>query len=119
MGPPIPVSKIRTEMIGSFPSVGIMELEHAVIKSLNPGGPRIELTLAQGDPARKDPFYLQFSDRLFCLCQNLSGLILNLVGQLKTFHCQIWNVTLMANLFDQRLPNLFLLLLGKRSAILI
>src|SRR4030042_4792244 len=119
MGPPIPVSIIRAEMIGSFPSVDIMELEHAVIKSLNPGGPRIELILTQGDSARKNPFCLQFPDRLFCFCQKLSGLILNLVGQFETFHCQIWNMTFMTNLFDQRLPDLFLLLLGKRSAIFV
>ena len=55
MGPPIPMSKICTEMIGSFPGIDIMELEHAVIKPLNPGGPRIELTLAQSDPATASP----------------------------------------------------------------
>src|SRR4030043_1071318 len=53
MGPPIPVSEVSTEMIGPFPGIDIMELEHAVINSLNPGGPRIELTLAQRGPARQ------------------------------------------------------------------
>src|SRR4030042_5238901 len=52
MGTPIPVSKICTEMISSFPGTDIMKLEHAVIKLLDPGDPRIELTLAQSDPAR-------------------------------------------------------------------
>src|SRR4030042_4973017 len=58
MGPSIPVSKICTEMIGSFPVTDIMELEHAVIKPLNPGGPRIELTRAQSDPARQQALAL-------------------------------------------------------------
>src|SRR4030042_3591767 len=58
MGPPIPVNKICTEMIGPFPGIDIMELEHAVINSLNPGGPRIELTLAQKDPARQQALAL-------------------------------------------------------------
>jgi hypothetical protein len=48
------MSKICTElkMIGSFPGTDIMELEHAVIKPLNPEDPRIELALVQGDPVR-------------------------------------------------------------------
>ena len=60
MAPPIPVSKICTETTGSFSSIDIMELEHAAIKLLNPGGPRIELTLAlTGGPCHRPPYSLR------------------------------------------------------------
>jgi hypothetical protein len=58
MGPPIPVSKICTEMIGSFPGIDIMELEHAVME---PHG-QSPWSLLKYPPAPMDAETLQFTN---------------------------------------------------------
>lgn len=114
MGPPVPVGEISTEVISPLPGVDVVELKHAVIKAFYPGGSLVKLVLSEGQIFRKNSLTFQFSNDLFRFGQNLSGLLFDLICQLKPLISQGFNMALVADLFGHLLPYLLLLFFGER-----